>query len=257
MANTLFDERDLIQKENHATRIPVVLCLDISGSMTHNGGIDALNEGVEAFFETCKDDPINRMGFDVAIVTFGANGVNKVQEFQPIWNKEDIPRFSFVAPTDGKNHGTPLAKGIDLSLLGLDQRIHEYEANCISKYQPFLVVITDGQSYMEDSSLIRQVQEKTVKLQRGKNLQVIAIGVGNQDYSELANFVVDKKVLLAKDFSSFDLVFEFMSRSMSSSSTTNVLADETDESPLTRIVEDLEDEGIVSISIEDFGRDED
>lgn len=94
-------------------------------------------------------------------------------------------------------------------------------------------------------------------MQRGRKLKVIAMGVGNDDFSELADFVVDKKVLLAKDFSAFDLLFEFMSKSMSNSASNSALDDEVEESPLTQIMEDLEDEGIVSISIEDFGRDED
>ena len=60
------------------TSIPVVLCLDTSQSMTTNGGFDALNEGVRAFFDTCKNDPVNRLGFDVAIVTFGAQGLSLI-----------------------------------------------------------------------------------------------------------------------------------------------------------------------------------
>ena len=119
----LIDVRDMIQVENHSTRIPVVLCLDTSQSMTTNGGFEALNEGVQAFYETCKDDPVNRLGFDVAIVTFGAQGVTRVQDFRPIWNQEDIPSFAF-----SEEHwidGTPMGKGIDLSMKGLQKRKEE------------------------------------------------------------------------------------------------------------------------------------
>lgn len=268
MANPLIDMRDIIQPENHSTRIPVVLCLDTSQSMTTNGGFEALNEGVQAFFDTCKNDPVNRLGFDVAIVTFGAQGVSKVQDFRPIWNQEEVPAFEFTR--ENWVDGTPMGKGIDLSLKGLERRKEEYKEEHISYYRPFLVIITDGQSteivrqafgtkaeFEESRKRFDAVKESLVDLQKKRKLKVIAIGVGNEDYSELADFVVDKKVLLAKDFSAFDLLFEFMSKSMSSSSGIASNEDTIEESPLTQIVEDLEDEGVVSISIEDFGRDED
>lgn len=252
--NMLIDDRDMVQAGNHATRIPVVLCLDTSYSMVENGGFHALNEGVKAFYDTCKDDSVNRFGFDVAIVTFGAQGVRKVQEFRPIWNQEEVPVFSFSK--EGWVDGTPLAQGIDLAMKGLQFRKDEYRVNGIGYYQPFLVIITDGQSTENDIDAFKATQNEVVELQRSKRLKVIAIGVGGADYSELADFVIDKKILIAKDFSAFDLVFEFMSKSMSSSSANSTLEDQVEESPLTRIMEDLEDEGYNSISIEDFGRDE-
>ena len=268
MSNVLIDTRDMIQPDNHATRIPVVLCLDTSQSMTTNGGFDALNEGVRAFYETCKEDSVNRFGFDVAIVTFGAQGVTKVQDFRPIWNQEDVPTFEFS--DENWIDGTPMGAGIDLSMQGLDKRKEEYKENSIGYYQPFLVIITDGQSteimparfdnpdeLAESRAKFNAVKESVTDLQRNRKLKVIAMGVGQEDYSELADFVVDKKVLLAKDFTAFDLLFEFMSKSMSNSSGGVTAEDEVEESPLSQIVEDLEDEGIVSISIEDFGRDED
>lgn len=268
MANPLIDARDMIQPENHSTRIPVVLCLDTSQSMTTNGGFEALNEGVQAFFETCKNDPVNRLGFDVAIVTFGAQGVSKVQDFRPIWNQDEVPAFEFVS--ENWIDGTPMGKGIDLAMKGLERRKNEYKDEHISYYQPFLVIITDGQSteivpqafgseeeFAESRKRFDAVKDALVDLQRNRKLKVIAMGVGNEDYSELADFVVDKKVLLAKDFSAFDLLFEFMSKSMSNSSGIANNEGAVEESPLNQIVEDLEDEGVVSISIEDFGRDED
>lgn len=265
----LIDTRDMIQVENHSTRIPVVLCLDTSRSMTTNGGFEALNEGVQAFYDTCKNDSVNRLGFDVAIVTFGAQGVEKVQDFRPIWNQEDVPTFAFSA--ENRIDGTPMGRGIDLAMKGLQKRKQEYKDNSIGYYQPFLVVITDGRSteimpqlfggntaeYQKSRKQFDAVKDEVVALQRGRKLKVIAIGVGNDDFSELAGFIVDKKVLLAKDFTVFDLLFEFMSKSMSSSAASITSEEEIDESLLTQIMEDLEDEGIVSISIEDFGRDED
>lgn len=273
MANVLIDARDMIQAENHATRIPVVLCLDTSGSMGSNGGYEALNEGVSIFYETSKNDPVNRLGFDVAIVTFGGNertegdkGVSKYQEFRPIWNQEAIPQFD--KPENGP-YGTPLGRAVDKAMKGIEIRKKEYQDNSIGYYKPFLIIITDGQSteimrdyytsqqYEANLAAFRATQQEVVDQQKLGQIKVIAVGVGNEDYAELANFVVDKKILLAKDFSAFGLLFECMSMTMSRQVALAGDHDEVSESPLTQIMEDMEDEGEFSMSIEDFGRDED
>ncbi len=260
----LFDERDLIQPSNLSTRIPVVLCLDTSGSMRGNGGFDALNKGVRAFYRACKDDPVNRYGFDVAIVTFGAQGVEVKRQFRPIWDEDEVPEFAFS--DENWVDGTPLAGGVSKSLELLSARKDEYRSNAIGYYQPFLVVITDGfstefEGEIEDpqySTAFRDTQATAVELQRNRKLKMIALGVGNASWhEELSKFILDQKVLLAEDFSAFDLVFEFMSKSISTSSENSVLQERIEESILTQIMDDLEDEGIVSICIEDFSVDRD
>jgi uncharacterized protein YegL len=251
----LIDARDMIQPENTATRIPVMLCLDTSKSMTNNGGFNALNTGVKAFYDTCKGDPVNKFGFDVAIVTFGAQGVKKYQDFRPIWNQEEIPAFAF----SNKEwvDGTPLGRGVDMAMKGIAARREEYRQNGIGAYQPWLVIITDGQPTddIKETEAYSNTLNSVQNMQREKQLKVIAVGVGNEDYRKLSEFVIDNKVLTTKDFSEFDLVFEYLSKTMSSNTNdakTAVMRD----SPIAQIQEALEDEN-ASISIEDFGRDDD
>jgi len=262
MTNKLFDDRDMVQIENTATRLPVVLCLDTSKSMDDNGGFEALNKGVKAFYDTGKNDPARKYGFDVAIVTFGAQGVTPVQDFRPIWNQEEIPQFVF---TD-KNwiDGTPMGRGVDMSIKGLEKRIVTYKDNSISNDRPWLVIITDGEpayiykqgteEYEAEIEAFDQTVSQVITLQKNKNLNVIAIGVGAEDFRQLAEFVIDKKVLTTKDFSEFSVIFESMSKSMAEWGTSNKT--EANDSPIARVMEDLTDEG-VNISIQDYGRDED
>lgn len=256
MRNPLFDDRDIIQSDNHATRIPVVLCLDVSGSMQTNGGFDALNLGVKAFFDACKNDTVNRFGFDVEIITFGSLGANVVQGFRTVWDQDSVPTFKFMQASAGQGQGTPLAKAINLSLDNLEKHKSECKAKSIAYYPPFLVAITDGHSYKENKANIKKCQQRAVEMQRKRKLKMLAIGVGDLNFSELANFVVDKKILLAKDFSAFDLAFELMSQTMSSSSTNSGHKDTNEVSLVSDIVEALNDEGEYSMRIEDFGRDD-
>lgn len=254
--NDLFiDDSDLIQRDNTSTRIPVVLCLDTSKSMSDDGnaGFDGLNKGVKSFYDTCKNDSVNKYGFDVAIVTFGAQGVNVNQDFRPIWNADYPDEFSFSS--ENWVDGTPLGEGAKKSLEILLSRKEEYKNASIGYYQPWLVFISDG--HPTTSNYLQETVDQCRKLQKSKQLKVIAIGVGSDDYKIMAQYVIDGKVLVTKDFSCFDKVFEFLSKSMSSSSTKNALEEQIQDSPLKQIQEDLEDEGIISCPIEDFPIEED
>ena len=62
-------------KNNPTTRVPIVLCLDTSGSMAErnrNGArkIDELTNGIRMFYESVKADDLAAYAADVAIVTF-------------------------------------------------------------------------------------------------------------------------------------------------------------------------------------------
>lgn len=63
-----------------------------------------------------------------------------------------------------------------------------------------------------------------------------------------------KALLPAKDFTALDILFGFLSKSLSNSATT--VQSENQASILSQVAEDLEDEGVVSISIEDFSGDD-
>lgn len=270
MNSMLFDERDLIQRDNHSTRIPVVLCLDTSGSMYNNHGIEALNSGVRSFYRACQQDSINRYGFDVAIVTFGIQGVHKEQDFRPVWNQQEIPVFS--VEENGENQKTPMGRGIDLALKGLFKRKEEYKREAIGYKQPWLIVISDGaptddgeRAYgrsmsTEDLRREREQYDATVnevlRLQRERKLKVTMFGVGGQDFRKLSRFVIDKKVLETDDFSEFELLFEFLSQSISTHS--GFSDDGSDEliSPAAMLADEFADEGL-SIRISDFSIDED
>lgn len=254
MGNVLFDERDMLQPDNHATRIPVVLCLDTSGSMKKNGGIDALNIGVQSFYRACQNDPINRYGFDVAIVTFGIQGVHREQDFRPIWNQEAVPSFSVKWVED--NQLTPLGRGVDLAMQGLSHRKEEYKREAISYKQPWLIVISDGIPTDEGESAYDKTVDEVLRLQRERKLKVTMFGVGGQDFRKLSRFVIDKRVLETDDFSEFDLLFEFLSQSISTHS--GFSGDDSDEliSPAAMLADEFADEGL-SIRISDFSTDED
>ena len=57
---------------NTTARVPVCLCLDVSGSMQGHP-INELNAGVRLFYDTIRKDEMAFSAADIAIVTFGGN----------------------------------------------------------------------------------------------------------------------------------------------------------------------------------------
>ena len=55
---------------NPTPRVPVCLCLDVSGSMS-GPPIDELNQGVKLLYDAIKDDEVALYSAEVSVVTFG------------------------------------------------------------------------------------------------------------------------------------------------------------------------------------------
>ena len=122
---------------NTSVRVPVCLCLDISGSMRKNDAIDELNKGIEAFYNSVRNDEQSASSCEIAIVTF-ADEVEVREDFSLIERKEPI-HIDYVP-----NGGTALAHGVMKCLELLDARKQEYKDNGVEYFQPWLLIITDG-----------------------------------------------------------------------------------------------------------------
>jgi uncharacterized protein YegL len=284
MTISILNDEDLAN--NSATRIPVVLCLDTSGSMdaiesgeyTQTGQttikdgkkynlvtgnnvktrMNLLNDAVSAFYQAVNTDESTRYGFDIGIVTFGADGVKQQQDFQQIW-KEGVQSPKFEVNFDDGDNGTPLGQGVDLSLTGLEARKDQYQnAAGVGYYQPWLIIVSDGQPDDDNSPEYISIVQECLDMQKNGKLSVILIGVGEEDFSKLSHFRVDKKVLITPTAEVLKKVFVFISQSISSS-TRSSIPNQTNTNPavdLDDIAEDLTAEG-VSIQIQDYSYDED
>ncbi|WP_163533681.1 vWA domain-containing protein [Helicobacter suis] len=161
--------------DNPSKRVPVCLCLDTSGSMDGQP-IDELNEGVRLFYEAINDDMQAKQCADVCIVTFGDSGVRVVQDFQSIRN-ESAPRFS----ADG---GTPMGGGVTEALNCLEKRKQEYKAKGVPYFQPWLVLMTDGQP----TDSIDSAAQKSSDMAKNKKLYIMPIVVSGGDANTLSRF---------------------------------------------------------------------
>lgn len=232
MANYLSKNEDLVN--NPATRVPICLCLDLSGSMrtveggdyrqtgrtekidgkVYNiveGGTTRLNElqkGINMFFSAIKDDETTVDAAEIAIVGFN-DKAEELLDFDYI-EKQEVPQLE----ADGE---TSLGKGVNLALKLLEERKQLYKDNGIQYWQPWLVIMTDGDntgSSEELSTAINKINELT---NAGK-LVVFAIAIGKDANIEtLAKLSPKRRPLHLKGLK-FGEFFMWLSKSVSKTS---------------------------------------
>lgn len=144
-------ELDLVQlAENPDPRAPCLLLLDTSASM---GGepIRALNEGLQAFRDDLLTDELARRRVEVAIITFGSDGVQTAQEF--------VTADNWTPPQLQAGGATPLGGALTAGLQLLRERKDMYREAGLQYFRPWVFLITDGEptdSYEEAARNVRQ-----------------------------------------------------------------------------------------------------
>ncbi|KPA09101.1 Tellurite resistance, TerY [Candidatus Magnetomorum sp. HK-1] len=191
-------------EENPTPRVPVCMALDVSYSMV-NEPIAELNNGVKAFFNALMEDEIAHYSADIAMVTFG-NDINVELDFLNI-QKQQIPHLSVSG-------ATPMGKGINKALELLELRKAEYKTVGIEYWQPWLVIMTDGQPTDDTSEAEKRIQT----LVANKKLTVIPIGIGKRaDMKTLARFSPYRTPLKLKGLQ-FNTFFQWLSMSVAKAS---------------------------------------
>ena len=220
---------------NPAARVPVCLCLDLSGSMgiveegsykitgrqeeidgkvcsIVEGGIsrlDKLQEGLNLFYDAIKDDDMAIDAAEIAIVGF-SDDVKCLLNFNHIENQK-IPELPL-----GKNY-TKMGEGVKLALKMLDDRKTLYKNKGIQYYQPWLVIMTDGENNGDINELQEAIDITTQKVNSGK-LTVFPIGIGDKaDMKTLSMFSPKRRPLRLKSLK-FNEFFCWLSQSISRTS---------------------------------------
>ncbi len=185
--------------DNPTKRVPVCLCLDISSSMDGEP-IRQLNEGVKLFYEAINDDEMAKQAADVCIVTFGGTA-NCVQDFQSIADE--------IAPQFSSGGGTPMGEAVNMAMDLLDDRKKEYQDNGTEYFQPWLVLITDG----EPTDSFTQAAQRTSDLANNKKLTIFPIGVDGCNLNTLEKFSPKRKPIMLKGLN-FKEFFQWLSQSV-------------------------------------------
>lgn len=194
MASDYIRIQDLL--DNPDAHVPVCLCLDTSGSMmTTVGGtptgettvidgkrynvvtggktrLETLQKGIQLFYDAIYDDENARYAAEISIVTFD-DTARVLTDFSRVeYNdvRENVPELS-------TKNLTSLGAGVNLALDCLEKRKQEYKDKGVDYYQPWLVIMTDG----EDNGSKAELDKARVRIQKlvsEKKLSVFPFIIG-------------------------------------------------------------------------------
>lgn len=232
MANYLSKDADLVN--NPTTRVPICLCLDLSGSMNTvesgsyeetgetemidgkmysivKGGVtrvEELQKGIDLFFSAIKDDEMAIDAAEVSIVGFSYTA-EKLLSFAPI-EQQKIPALK----AEGS---TAMGEGVNLALDILEERKERYKENGVQYFQPWLVLMSDGENNGSLDEMKRAI-DRIEKLVSDKKLTVFSIAIGKEADMDQLGKLSPKRQPLRLQGLKFKEFFEWLSKSVSRTS---------------------------------------
>ena len=166
------DNERLRRAGQGSKRLPLVDALDTSGSMNTDGKIGQAMEGREEIVRDLSGDRLTRNSCDMAEITF-SDTVRVALPFTPV---SEYPQQRQPLTASGGTHiGEAVFKALEL----IDGQLAYYRQNQIPHYCPILWLMSDGNSWGEDSViLMRAIAETTTRIRSGQ-LKVYAIAIGS------------------------------------------------------------------------------
>ena len=187
--------------ENPTARVPICLVLDVSGSMS-GAPIDELNKGVKLFFDAIKADEVAQYAAEICVVTFGSS-VEKVLDFMSVERQ-------FV-PTLNTSGSTPMGAGVTMGLDLLEARKEDYKRAGVDYYQPWMVVMTDGEPTDDTTGAAVRISS----LVAAKKLTVFPIAIGDSANLTMLGKLSPTRPPLRLQGLNFKEFFTWLSRSVS------------------------------------------
>lgn len=194
-------------RTNPSARVAVCLVLDTSGSMD-GAPINELNKGVRLFVDAIKNDDIAKYAAEIAIVTFGG----EVEVYSDFCSIENLKFQDLYA-----EGGTPMEEAVSTALDLLETRKREYVDAGIDYYQPWMVIMSDGQpDYPPNNS-----SSITYNMAKNRKLSCFQLGIGDgADMQTLAKF--SPRAPLRLKGLNFEGFFEWLSKSIQAVSQSTV-----------------------------------
>jgi uncharacterized protein YegL len=187
--------------ENPEPRCPCLLLLDTSTSM-RGRPMAELNDGLQSFRSSLKEDDMAMQRVELGIVTFGPIRVQA--EFQSA--------EMFSPPVLEANGDTPLGAAIIRGLDMLEARKRTYKEAGVAYYRPWVFLITDGAPTDAWSAAADRV--RTGDSDRAKAFSFFAVGVQGADMGTLSKICSDARPPLSLKGLHFRELFSWLSSSL-------------------------------------------
>lgn len=163
---------DVELAENPEPRVPCVLLLDTSYSMT-GPPITLLNEGLRLYEEDVKKDPLASQRVETAVVSFGGS-VDVVQDF--------VIAGAFAAPRLEASGNTPMGQAIERGLELVEERKRVYKEAKLNYFRPWIFLVTDGAPTDEWQGAVDRLKAA----EEAGSVVFFAVGVEGADFDFLA-----------------------------------------------------------------------
>lgn len=202
-----FEPDDLI--DNPTTRVPVVLCLDTSGSMSVDNKIGKLHQAVKKFFYDIQNDETAKYALELCIISFDFTA-KKLLDFSTVINQtEAFQKVNLIA------HGqTAMGEAVNMAVDLVEKRKAEYKSKGVDYWQPWMVLMTDGVPTDDISAAAQRVSD----LVNNGKLVVFPIGIGDDANMEvLAKFSPKNSPLKMRGLE-FAAFFQWLGKSVQSTS---------------------------------------
>ena len=200
---------DLVLQDNTSQRLPCVVVLDGSTSMSGDA-ITNLNAGLKVLEKELKSDDIASMRVQLLIIRIGG-----FSDAEVIVDWTDA--IDFEAPDIEANGTTPLGKGVDLALSEIEKQKLKYRENQIPYNRPWLFVITDGSP--TDNGWEKSAQ-KACEAEKKDKVVIFTIGTDGANFDNLNRFS-SRGALMLKNLD-FKELFIWLSQSVSVGSQTEL-----------------------------------
>ena len=157
--------------ENPEQRCPIILILDVSGSM---GGqkIQTVNQALVKFSEIIKEDSVTALRADVAVVEFD-HEARVVQDFT---NGTD-----FEPPVLEVKGGTNYSKAVNLALDISEARKQSYRDGGIAYYRSLAYFLSDGLPEHDKIPDLAQAAARLKEMEENRSIAFFCFGVGSPD----------------------------------------------------------------------------
>ena len=193
--------------ENPTARVPVCLALDTSGSMAGTK-LQELNAALAAFYATVRKDEMASISAELAIVTFGQS-VAKVTDFSNV-ARQTVP--ALIA-----GGATPMGAAVAMSLDMLDQAKRVYSEMGVDYFQPWLVLMTDGEPTDDITEAVRRCRDLVGK----RKLTVFPIAIGKDANLQTLQMFSPNLPPLRMESTDLRRFFAWLSMSISNASMSN------------------------------------
>lgn len=190
---------------NPAARLPVVVLLDCSSSMSGEP-IDELNKGVDRFFAEVRADDAAAMSAEIAVVAFNSVA-DVVHGFAP------VDAYPETQPPLSAGGCTATGAALEVAERLLAEREALYRARGIPHFKPWCILLTDGRPYPDRGwrAPARRFKERAAR----SGITYLCVGVGNDiDEATLAELsAAEPGVVRLRDLR-FGAFFQWLSASM-------------------------------------------